>query len=346
METINNFQKLRQEPNGGSVSIVSVDHHPHATVELLKYWRVLKPHRNLIVIATFVAMAGTVLVNIFLVTTLYQAKTIIAPMSPDSQTGIRSAGNNLLSSAGEGIGGLAMSLMGKSDTEQLAAQDVAILNTYDFTMNLVKRFQLANKIIVRDGRNPAQMTPWKIYGRINDRFNTEYDFKSANLTLYYIDRDPAVARQVLGYYLESLRSKLRNEEVATASVAIKALEEEVSHTTDALLRDQLYLLMADQIQREKTAQMEADFAFKVVEPPMVPDTKYSPHIGRQAALVGVLMIFVMSAYFLIKEWLYHAQAHLNALEASTIPPNGQTSREERLSVEERLVGVEKLRPLR
>ena len=115
-----------------------------------------------------------------------------------------------------------------------------------------------------------------------DRFSTEYDFKSGNLTLYFMDPSPDEAQKVLGYYLDSLREKLRNEEVQAGASAAASLEEEVRKSSDALLQTQLYELMARQIQREKMAEVQSDFAFKLVEPPVVPDNYYAPKARHNA----------------------------------------------------------------
>jgi len=95
---------------------------------------------------------------------------------------------------------------------------------------------------------------------------------------------------VLGWYLEALRERLRSQEVQSAALAAKSLEDEISRTSDSLLQSQLYELLARQIQREKLSQVEADFAFKVIEPPVVPDAKFSPHVARAAMLTGLLVL--------------------------------------------------------
>jgi hypothetical protein len=109
-----------------------------------------------------------------------------------------------------------------------------------------------------------------------------------------------------------LRDKLRNEAVTTAGAAALSLQDEIRRTPDALLQNQLYELMAHQIQREKLAQVQANFAFKVIEPPVVPDHYYAPSARHAATLSGALVFVVLCGFIILREWLAAAHAHLAA----------------------------------
>src|SRR5262249_37346626 len=154
-----------------------------------------------------------------------------------------------------------------------------------------------------EGGNAKQVTPWRNYQRINGSFVTSYDYKSGNLDLTFIDSSRERARQVLAWYLEALRERLRTQEVQSSAVAAKSLEDEIAHTSDSLLQAQLYELLARQIQREKLAQVEADFAFKIIEPPVVPDARYSPQVTRIGLLTGLFVLLVTSLTIVIWQWV-------------------------------------------
>jgi uncharacterized protein involved in exopolysaccharide biosynthesis len=298
--------------------------HPHVTVELIKYWRLLRRHLWLIGCLTIAAMALSVAYNKLLVTPLYQAQAVITPVPPDQDMSQISGMGGMLDSGG---GGLASMLMGTSDNDLVSERDIAILNSFDFTNGLVRRYGAAKLMDPADASQLHGMSPWKIYQTINGELNTDYDYKTGNLTLSYVLPDREQARQVLGYYLEALRERLRSEEVKTAAAAADSLKEEVTHTSDSLLQAQLYELMARQIQREKLAQVQADFAFKLVEPPMTPDARYSPHVIRSAAFAGFVALFLICAGIIVREWLAHAHAHLNAQAGLPLHVNDPALRE-------------------
>lgn len=325
--------------NGGPHPLSS---HPHVTVELLKYLKLFRRHAVLILGVTFAAMVLIVVFDEFVAIKLYQAQAIITPVPPDQD--MSQIGGGLEDMLGGGGGdGLASMLMGTSDNELVSERDIAILNSFDFTNNLVKHYKVAQFLFDHEGIDPAKATPWRNYRRINDRFQADYDYKSGNVELSFIDSSQERARQVLAWYLEALREGLRSQEVQSAAVAAKSLEDEVSQTSDSLLQNQLYELLARQIQREKLAQVEADFAFKVIEPPVVPDSKYSPHVTRAGIATGAITFFLMCIIVLVREWLMHAHAHLNALGAKVVPLADSIERDETKPREPALIAAEKIR---
>jgi uncharacterized protein involved in exopolysaccharide biosynthesis len=342
METINPFQRF-PDSNGslGNGSQLPLGSHPHVTVELLKYLKLFQRHAVLIIAVAFAAVVLSVSYNEFLATQLYQAQAVITPVPPDQD--MSQIGGGLEDMLGGGGGGLASMLMGTSDNELVSQRDIAILNSFDFTNNLVKRYQLATLLFAGEGGDPSQATPWRIYKRINDRFQADYDYKSGNVQLSFINSSRERARQVLAWYLEALRERLRSQEVQSAAIAAKSIEDEIAHTSDSLLQNELYELLARQIQREKLSQVEADFAFKVIEPPVVPDARYSPHITRSAIVTGVFVVFLMCLMVVVREWLSHANAHLNALGATVVPLVDSIERDETRPREAALVTAEKIR---
>jgi hypothetical protein len=320
MDATNSFQRL-SDSNGVQLSVhpnyPGPAMHPHLSVEVLKYLKILGRHKRLIIGLTLAAVILTGLDMEFLATRLYQAQAIITPVPPDQD--MSQIGGGLEDMLGGGGGGLASVLMGTSDNELVSERDIAILNSFDFTNTLVKRYNVATFLFTDKGANPAEMTPWKTYERINGQFGSSYDYKGGNLELTFIDSSPERARQVLTWYLEALRERLRSQEVQGAAIAAKSLQEEISRTSDSLLQNQLYELLARQIQREKLAQVEADFAFKVIEPPVVPDARYSPHVTRSSILAGIIVLFLVCLTIVVREWLMHAHAHLKAATGAIVP---------------------------
>ena len=222
----------------------------------------------------------------------------------------------------DGLGGGIASLLGggAADTVTLAQRYTAIMNSYAFTTDLVNKYHLEHNIIGVRSKNAPTVTKWSIHTMITDRFSTEYDFKSGNLTLYFMDPSPAEAQRVLGYYLDSLRDKLRNEEVQAGASAAASLQDEVRKTSDALLQTQLYELMARQIQREKIAQVQSDFAFKVVEPPVVPDNYFAPKARNNAILAASITFVLVCTWILGSDFIRRAKAQFEALNPAPDQP--------------------------
>jgi hypothetical protein len=128
------------------------------------------------------------------------------------------------------------------------------------------------------------------------------------------------AQRVLGFYLDSLRDKLRNEEVQAGASAAASLEEEVRKSSDALLQTQLYELMARQIQRQKIAEVQSDFAFKVVEPPVVPDNYFSPKARHNATLAASITLALVCIWILASDFIRRAKEQFAAINQTPTAP--------------------------
>ena len=139
-------------------------------------------------------------------------------------------------------------------------------------------------------------TRWKLYKIMGKRFDCDFSMRTGNLTMTFIDKDPRLARFVLQQYIDRLRNQLRNQEVHYSKLAIDSLEDEAARSPDPMLRAALYGIVAQELEQEKTAEMEADFAFSVIEAPMVPDERYSPWRIIDPLAAGVLSFLAALGY--------------------------------------------------
>jgi Chain length determinant protein len=283
-----------------------------AALELLRYWNLVWRRRWLIGGVALVVALGVGMVTRLYCRKWYRADAVITPLGPGEEVD-----SGLGDSPFGGVAGISalLGIGAAGDNVVTAERFVAIMESYDFGLDLIQRYNLVP--VLTQGRassgSPAAPAPWRLHLELNSRFNSEYDYRTGNLTLYFIDPDRGTAQQILAYYLERLRDRLRNEAVRGASAAAESLAEEVRKTPDALLQNQLYELMARQIQREKLAQVQADFAFKIVEPPVVPDHYYEPVARTRAALSGFTLVVLLAGWAVIGEWLQGARAALAAV---------------------------------
>jgi hypothetical protein len=320
----------------------------HAALQFLYYVDLLRSRWILIASLTIGIGLGYGLYTKFLTVKWYRAQAIITPVDPQAGLVI---GTGTASDMVDGLGGGIASLLEGSgaDTVTLAERYTAIMNSYAFTTELVNKYHLERNIIGVRSKDAPTITKWSVHEMVASRFDTEYDFKSGNLTLYFLDPSPAEAQRVLGFYLDSLRDKLRNEEVQAGASAAASLQDEVRQTSDALLQTQLYELMARQIQREKIAQVQSDFAFKVVEPPVVPDNYFAPKARRNAELAAWITFALVCTWILASDFIRRAKAQFAALnqgqdEADTTPDDASPRPADANEKENRPRFVRNLRP--
>jgi hypothetical protein len=307
---------------GGNVAGAGTHAHlteaQHATLQFLYYVELLRSRWLLIASLTIGIGLGYGLYTKYMTVKWYRAQAIVTPVAPEASL---SMGTGAAGDMVDGLGGGIASILegGGADTVTLAERYTAIMNSYAFTTDLVNKYHLEHNIVGARTPNAPTVTKWSMHTMISDRFSTEYDYKSGNLTLYFLDPSPVEAQRVLGFYLDSLRDKLRNEEVQAGASAAASLEEEVRKSSDALLQTQLYELMARQIQREKIAEVQSDFAFKVVEPPVVPDNYFSPRARRNATIASWITFALVCIWILASDFIRRAKEQFAAINQA--PPD-------------------------
>lgn len=248
--------------------------------EILDYLAPVRRQWRIVAILTFVATISGWAMSHLLLTKLYRAEAIIKPMTPQQTLGLMQ-GYTL------GVGdGLFSSFMGSQYNAGTAEEDITILGTYTFLTDLAKEHHMDEELLEHEKPRNGADKSWMVYRILRSRFENTYSSKTGNLTLTYLDKNRRRAAKVLGWEITDLRQILRAREVHNASAATSALEQQVKNVSDTLLARQLYELIAKQIQREKLAEVQADFAFEVLQPPVTPDHPAWPYNALDGLLVG------------------------------------------------------------
>lgn len=272
---------------------------PVAEIDLVVVWDVLRRRMLWILVLGLGTAVIGYLGAMFGLPKYYQATAVLRPVS--KQQGLTSRLGSMLS------GGALQQLMGVGlDAQGGDAQEyLAILKSYQFTIEVINHHRLwtdfANKpgflSAFSHGRPP---TKWQTYKQLQHDFEANYDRFDGNMTLTFVSHDPDKAVQILGMLIDDLRDRLRNEEVASAEAAVKSLNNALQTTNDAMLQQQLYELLAMQLQREKLAEVEAELDFKVIEPPMVPDKPFKPRPVLDGVLAALLVMFLAATLVLFR----------------------------------------------
>jgi len=116
-----------------------------------------------------------------------------------------------------------------------------------------------------------------------------------------------MAQTILGFYVDDLRAKLREEQVGTTTATAKSLRDEAGSTPDTLLQQQLFQLIAEQLQQQKLAMVDANFAFKVIDAPRASDRPYSPSVLLVTGLAFVVTLFISCLIILTREQLTYGE---------------------------------------
>jgi len=266
-------------------------------IDLLPYLLILRDSWRMIVGAMAVTLVATFLITKYMITRSYRAMAILRP-TPRLATQGRLAGLAIPDS----LGSFAGLLSGRASDE--AEEYSTILRSFAFTNALIEQHHIEQRpagisfnplSYLGSGENDPQ---WSRYRLMESQFSCEYSPKTGNITLLYEDRSAAGAQRVLDYYIDDLRDQLRRRDVQDATTAIASLKAEARATSDYLLQTQLYELIARQMQQLKLAEVQADFAFAVLEPPIAPRKAYRPSLSFDCALAALLGAFAASVWVL------------------------------------------------
>jgi hypothetical protein len=267
-----------------------------STVELVPYILMLRERWRAIASAAITAVAVTGVVTGFVLPKWYRATAVIRPIStPAVESRISGFLGGLGGGFGGGLGGLAASLGAGGDND--AEEYIAILQGFQFNVSLAERYHLSAELL-KPGlfgflHGPKPKDPyWAMYRALKNRLDYDYSIKTGNITLFFEARNRRDAEKILSCYIHDLRDLLRAREISGTSSAIDSLEAEAKMTPDAVLRSELYELVAKQVQRMKMAQVEADFAFRVLDPPAASDKPYSPWVLVDCILAAFLALVV------------------------------------------------------
>ena len=123
---------------------------------------------------------------------------------------------------------------------------------------------------------------------------------SSELTISIEDKDPRFAAKLVEYLMVTLKEHMRDEALRVAKAQKEYLIKQLDTTTDPIIKNKIYELIAAQVEKETMIGNMEGFAFKVLDPPMVPDQKVKPKRARMVMLsmvigtfLGVFLVFFM-----------------------------------------------------
>ena len=255
----------------------------------------------------------------FVMTKWYRAEAVLRPVSEVMPNRLAVSERPL------SVSSLLDEVVPTSRAEEL----MTTVGSFQFGLALVKNHHLEPALLSTKHWLPWNQHPdqsWEIYRTLQKRFSCDYSIITGNITFYYRDRDRAMAQTILGFYIDDLRAKLREEQVATTTATAKSLKDEAGSTPDTLLQQQLFQLIAEQVQQQKLAMVDANFAFKVIDAPKASDKPYSPSVLMVSGLAFVVTLFLSCLVILTRELLTYGEGERELALASGRDTRGDASR--------------------
>jgi capsular polysaccharide biosynthesis protein len=279
--------------------------------DLHDYLAPLFCHWKLLAIVTVIATLAAFAFSKFQLTRWYQAIAIIKPMTPQQTAG------HLQGLLGGGNFGMLSDFVGSQYNSDAAQEYITILTSFNFVTAMVERHHLEADILPLGKSFPnLDARQWAMYRGMLGRMRCDYVVKNSSMTLSFQDPGRDRARRILGYVIDDLRERLRSREVRNAADAVASLNQQVKEISDSLLKQEIYDLIATQIQRQQLAEIEADFAFTVLQPPVAPDLPVWPRSTVNALGAGFVALMLTSIVILLIEgWRELRRRKLTPMES-------------------------------
>jgi len=156
---------------------------------------------------------------------------------------------------------------------------------------------------VEPGRSP-EPTDWELYKAMSEQvLSVEQSQESGLVTVSVELTSPVAAKRWVDWLVAELNAHMREQAIREAEESISYLRDQAEGTPLAEMRSVFFSLIEQQTQRRMLAEVRDEFAFKTVDPAVVPEELASPNRPLIAVLgmvlggmLGVFVALVRGAY--------------------------------------------------
>ena len=259
-------------------------------INLLDYFIVLLKHKNLIIGLVFFTGVFAVIISL-LMTNIYRSEAIIVPRQNENAT------SSSPLSALRGLGGITdenVGLVGGGSAEKFEI----VLKSRDLSARVVERYKLRPRLFEeawnpdkKEWRDDPPPTLQDAYKAITAMLTISRDNMSEVLTIKFDHKDPKFAKDMVDHYLTELSESLREETLKDAEENQRFLRKQLEQTSDVLLKDKIYNMLAREIEKETFARAQTYYSFLVLDPPIVPDI--DKKVRPRRSLICILSVTVV-----------------------------------------------------
>jgi uncharacterized protein involved in exopolysaccharide biosynthesis len=313
-----------------SINVVSEN---EDEIDLLELARTIWKGKKLIIWIVVIFTLATVAYSLFM-TNIYTAQAILKPVDSTS------AGGGKLSSLAAQFGGLAslagIAMPGSTSSTEI----VSLLKSNILRKNIIERYNLLpilfpdkwderkktwkkpgvslNPLALIAKLRPAQPNAgkkepgvpdtWDGIRELDKKVRINYKLKEDLITISVEFPDPDMAARIANYYIITLNDYMSSEARRTANINKEYLEKQLRKTNDNIIQQKIYNLIADKIETMMMTEVNEGFAFKVLDPPMVPDMKSKPKRAQMIVVAFMVSLFLGVFVVLFREYLKKIKA--------------------------------------
>ena len=276
-------------------------------INLLDLIKVILKNLRLIGIIIGVVVVATAIISLIM-TPVYESKAVIIPTTQTKDIG---------------VGGMFAQQFGISGpSSPMATEVVSLLKSNTLRERIIKRYNLLKLFFEDDYEElKKQKNENELLWMGLRRFDgiTKVNFKQKDNTIEIVVgyKDPKIARDLVNYTLAELTDYMSIEAKRVAETNKKYLESQLENTADPFIKTKLYTLIAQQLETAMMAEVKENFAFKVLDAPMIPDKRSKPKRKLMVLIAFVVSLFIGIFAAFLREYMIKQQKAFEELKEST-----------------------------
>jgi uncharacterized protein involved in exopolysaccharide biosynthesis len=182
---------------------------------------------------------------------------------------------------------------------------VNLLNSNILREKMIEKYNLLH-VFFKKEELEKQSENKKIWAGLNylkGALKVSYKQKDNIIEISMQFKDPKMAAEIVNYTISELTDYMSSEAKRVAETNKKYLESQIDKISDPFIKTKIYSLIAQQIEQSMMAEVKENFAFKVLDPPKVPDKRIKPKRRQMVMISFVTSLFagIFAAFF--KEYI-------------------------------------------
>ena len=242
---------------------------------------------------------------------IYRAEIVLSPIGKDRSIQLPGQLSGLASLAGVNLGGggndntnlsleilVSREFLGRFINKNAIKPELIAASSWDFDLNRVifdeDIYDESSSRWVRKPRfdRPSEPTILEATEFFKRNFSLNRDKSSGMIKLTFDHVSPVLAKTWLNNLVNEINQEMRNREIEESQRSIDYLTKLVDTTTQNEIRSSIFSLIQEQTKTLMLANVRDEFAFKIVDPAVVPEKKHSP---KRSIIV---ILFTLAGFFL------------------------------------------------
>jgi len=260
-------------------------------INLLDYWRVIVKHKKLIIWIVEIVVIATAIVSLIM-TPIYESKAVIMPVSASAKE--------------PGLSAMLAVQFGIAPPASPAASEIVnLLKSNIIREKIINRYNLMPLLLEKKNLKDKTQNEilWEAMRTLEKMMMIKYVQKDNIIELSVQYKNPEKAADMVNYTLKELNEYMCSEAKRVADTNRRYLESQVDKVSDPYVKAKIYGLIAQQIETSMLAEAKENFAFKVLDPPKVPDKRVKPKRTQMVLISFVVALFASVFMAFFKEYV-------------------------------------------